>query len=272
MRIYTKAGDLAFSTMRFPDGQPHFRLETYVREFDDVTVESRILSPSDLFEVGMAVDVLRQQGYTNISLNVLYLMAARMDRAINSFQPFTLQLVARFLNSLGLAKVRILDVHSQVALNLIRGSKNVLPKAIYTQIANTLDGDFYVCSPDKGAVERVTNITGMEPEVQGTKKRDVTTGSLSGVTFGSVKNIRGANILIVDDICDGGGTFVGLAEKLKEAGAKDLYLYVTHGIFSRGTEPLLKAGFKKIFTTNSFRDDHSGLSGVVTIPFRFKED
>ena len=65
--------------------------------------------------------------------------------------------------------------------------------------------------------------------------------------------MEGSDILIVDDICDGGRTFIGLAEELKKKNAGDLYLFVTHGIFSQGFSEL-KKHFKKIFSTNSFND------------------
>jgi len=57
--------------------------------------------------------------------------------------------------------------------------------------------------------------------------------------------------LIVDDICDGGGTFLGLAEELKECNSGDLYLAVSHGIFSKGSQTLLD-NFKSIYSTDSF--------------------
>lgn len=267
MRIYTKAGDLAFSTLRFPDGQPHFRLETYDREFESVTIERRITSPLDLFEIGLIVDVLRQQGYNQINLDVPYLMGARMDRAISSFEPHTLQVVARQINALGLSQVRILDAHSEVALRLIRNSQNVLPWHVFQQVDATLGFPTVVC-PDKGATERVKQLYSGYI-VYCTKTRNQSDGKLS---FFGIENgweyIKNQNCLIVDDICDGGATFLGLAEVLRKAGAKSIYLYVTHGIFSKGAlDPAL---IEHTYTTNSFRDVHE-LGRVTTIPISMEK-
>lgn len=267
MRIFTKAGDLAFSTFNFPDGQPHFRLETYEKDFDSVTIETRIASPSDLFDVQMAVDVLRQQGFNTINLNVRYLMGARMDRAINSYCPFTLQLVARTINALGFNRVRILDVHSPIATNLIRHSENVLPTDLLWTVRQTLQHPIIVC-PDKGAQGRVEEMCGTWPIAYAEKNRNPQTGQLSGFNLAYPTYVRDKDCLIVDDICDGGGTFIGLTEVLKRAKARNVFLFVTHGIFSKGTQDMLKAGITKIYTTNSFRDDQSGLAGVVTIPIQ----
>lgn len=258
MRIYTKAGDLAFRTFNFPDGQPHFILETYERDFQSVTIEVAIKNPTDLFTTLAAASVLRDNGYSEIRLDVRYLMGARMDRAIDTLQPFTLGLVARLLNGAGFSGVRILDVHSDVATRLIRNSKNVLPFTAVKQVLTSL-GYPVVVSPDNGAYDRVFKITheigSWRPFVQCSKKRDPQTGSLTGFMVLDKSPLLGIqtntynDCLIIDDICDGGGTFVGLAKELRKAGAKKVSLYVTHGIFSKGL-PL--EGIDHVYTTDSY--------------------
>lgn len=269
MRIYTTAGDLAFKSFTFPDGQPHFKLETYEVEFSGVVIETAIKSPSDLFMVVMAASVLRASGYYSVSLDIRYLMAARMDRAISSDEPFTLELVARTLNSCGFSKVRILDAHSPVATKLIRNSVNVLPHAVVNQVLSTLYPGAVVV-PDKGAIDRIYELFKRFPYppeiVYCSKKRDMTTGALSGFKVASL--CMGREVLIIDDICDGGGTFVGLAKELRAAGATRVHLYVTHGIFSKGI-PL--SGIDQIFTTDSYIDPYWATRGAVVIPISMKE-
>lgn len=255
MRIYTKAGDLAFSTFTFPDGQPHFRLETYEIEFRSVTVEMAIRNPLELFQACLVSQVLRQHGYSEVNLDIRYLMGARMDRAISSDQPFTLELVARLINGAGFTKVRILDAHSEVAIRLIRNSENLLPFKAFTQATLACGSPAIVC-PDKGARERVQRLAKYEsagPLIYCSKKRDMATGKLSGfevLDYQSMDKPFTENVLIVDDICDGGGTFVGLAKELRAAGAKKVNLFVTHGIFSNGPDAL--EGIDHIYTTDSY--------------------
>lgn len=270
MRIYTKSGDLAFSTFTFPDGQPHFKLETYEREFREVTIETAIKTPDDLFLVLLASSVLRQQGYQQINLDIRYLLAARMDRSIDSLQPFTLAVVAGLLNGAGFSKVRILDVHSEVATRLIRNSENVLPFKVVEQVMSTL-GNVIPVASDKGAELRVARLVDIY-FIQCHKIRDPQTGVLSG--FAVPSEFEGCiykDVLIVDDICDGGGTFVGLAKELRKAGAKKVFLFVTHGIFSKGL-PL--EGIDKVFTTDSYTDKHAYenlIAGLTVIPISMKE-
>lgn len=250
MRIYTRAGDLAFKTFTFSDSQPHFQLSTYERDFSTATIELSIKSPVDLFMVLLVADTLRQHGYEQLNLDVRYLMGARMDRAISPLEPYTLQVVARVINSVGFTKVRILDAHSEVATRLIRNSSNVLPFAIVDQVKTTLGNPVIVC-PDKGAQERTRALAGASPVVYCSKKRDTSTGTLSGFSVdvvgpgGSYAPFEG---LIIDDLCDGGGTFVGLTKELRKWGATKVFLFVTHGLFSKGL-PL--EGIDKIYTTDS---------------------
>ena len=272
MRIYTKSGDLAFKLSTFPDGQPHFKLETYERDFHAATIEMGIKSPSDLFQISLVVDVLKQHGYGEVNLDIRYLMGARMDRAIDAFQPHTLQVVARQINSLGFAKVRILDVHSEVATRLIRNSSNVLPYKVVQQVMATL-GDVDAVCPDKGADQRVYLLLGDGTAFPGTwihhcfKKRDMQTGALSGFTVPR-EGLKGRDLLIIDDICDGGGTFVGLAKELRAGGARSVNLFVTHGIFSKGL-PL--EGIDVVYTTDSYQPDTYGFEKIVCIPISMKE-
>jgi len=277
MRIYTKAGDLAFSTFTFPDGQPHFKLETYGIEFGSVTIETALRNPTELFTLLLATDVLRQHGYSEVNLDIRYLVGARMDRTIDGMQPFTLQTVARLINGAGFSKVRILDAHSEVATRLIRNSNNQLPYRIVEQVIQTVNPD-HVVVPDKGARARVENLVGMlKPLIWCSKIRDMQTGNLKGFQIDSYRDPLTASIgmsdteimrsvLIIDDICDGGGTFTGLAKVLREAGAKKVFLFVTHGIFSKGT-PL--EGIDHIYTTDSYSAART--PGLTVIPISMKE-
>lgn len=256
MRIYTRAGDLAFKTFTFPDGQPHFKLETYEVEFPGAHIEMALRSPHDLLLLALAAGVLRASGYSTLNLDIRYLLGARMDRAISSLEPFTLDVVARFINSLGFNQVRILDVHSEVATRLIRNATNVLPRAAVRQTLSTL-GTYDVVIPDKGAEARVFALmVGVPGWIHNCyKDRDPATGKLSNFRVPS-EGLRDRNLLIIDDICDGGGTFTGLAKALRERGAKTVNLFVTHGIFSKGL-PL--DGINRVFTTDSFYTPTSAL-------------
>jgi len=170
-------------------------------------------------------------------------------------------------------RIRTLDVHSFRAQKNVGNLENVEARPFINRaIADICDsgGHPVILLPDEGAQRY-----GYSGALQCTKRRDPATGRLSGF---EVPDFDRSEALIVDDICDGGGTFIGLAKELNRwsEGAsalaarantpypplKKLYLYVTHGIFSRGLAELLKY-FEKIYTTNSLNLIHLvGLEGA----------
>jgi phosphoribosylpyrophosphate synthetase len=101
------------------------------------------------------------------------------------------------------------------------------------------------CYPDKGARVKYTDFYNL-PSIHGNKIRNQDTGHIE--QYDLFGNCEGKRILIVDDICDGGATFVLLADQLYANGAEEVNLFVTHGIFSKGLKPLRNAGIKRIFT------------------------
>ena len=112
--------------------------------------------------------------------------------------------------------------------------------------------DVAIFYPDEGAMKRYAGMI-QKPYTFGYKDRNWETGEIKGLeVFGDIQNIKDKDILIVDDICSKGGTFYHSAKKLKELGANDIYLYVTHCENTILKGELLKSGLiKKVFTTNS---------------------
>jgi len=262
VKIYTQAGELPFRLFTFPDGQQHFTLLSR-DEFRVCVIETAIRNSSDLFNVLLAKDVLTQYGYV-VSLDIRYLLGARMDRSIAVDQPFTLALVARILMGAGFARIRVLDPHSDVSTKLL-GAKAVYPLDIIRTVIAGCGPDIMIVAPDAGATSRVDRLLeslGMRDSlgvVQGLKHRDSQTGRLTGFGVQGASRVSGRECLIVDDLCDGGGTFTGLAAELRKAGATKVSLYVTHGIFSKGS---VLDGIDQVFTTDSYTQ----VSGVVCFP------
>lgn len=265
MRIYTKGGDLPYEIITFSDSQPHFKL-LHRDEWFTATIEAPIRTPLELLQVCLTGDVLRQVGY-EVNLDIRYLLGARMDRAIDAMQPFTLQTIARMINSVGFSRIRILDPHSSVATNLLRATP-VLPEIIVRRILTDV-GDYanaLVITPDAGAYERVRQLNrGYRQTRQAWKVRDPQTGKLSGFRIEDGSFVRDKHCIILDDICDGGGTFSGLADVLRREGSKSVSLFVTHGIFSKGT-PI--TGVDVIYTTDSYKAHEPG---VTTFPISMQQ-
>ena len=236
---------------KFPDGQPHVKIPSDLEITDTYTIRCSIRNSDELLQIMELNNILqhRRTLWSCINLEIAYLMGARMDRPIDQNQPFTLGVIAEILNcSANFNKITLFNVHSEVAEKLLR-AKNVLPKDQINEIRALYPG-IKVVSPDKGAFQWLDRI--MSDVVECSKVREIQTGKLSGFKIHKPELVKGKDVLIADDLCDGGGTFVGLAKELKAAGAQKIILYVSHGIFSKGL-PL--EGIDHIYTTNSYIDD-----------------
>lgn len=236
--------------IKFPDGQPHVKIPSDLEITDTYTIRCSIRNADELLQIMQLNEILHRRRILSsyVNLEIAYLLGARMDRPIDEYQPFTLKVISDILNSANFNKITLFNVHSEVAEKLLR-AKNVLPKDQINEIRALYPG-IKIISPDKGAFRWITRI--MSDVVECSKVREIQTGKLSGFKVNNPELVKGKNVLIVDDLCDGGGTFVGLAKELKAAGAQKIILYVSHGIFSKGL-PL--EGIDHVYTTRSYIDD-----------------
>lgn len=203
---------------------------------------------------------LRANGVKCVKLWMPYIPNARQDRVKNEEDVFTLKYFAKLLNSLNFNSVTVLDPHSSVSEALINNLAVCSPLPYIEDAINDIPSasNLLMFYPDEGSMKRYSGML-QRPFAFGVKNRDWQTGKIIGldvITNGN--DIAGKDILIVDDICSYGGTFLHSARKLKELGANDIYLYVTHCENSILNGELINSGLiKKIYTTDSiFTKEH----------------
>ena len=204
-----------------------------------------------------------------------YCPHARMDRVKESNDVFTLKYFAEIINDLNFESVNILDPHSSVCTALINNAKVFNPReyvesAIFGALGrchfnwNTVGDELLMFYPDEGAMKRYSSMIPV-PYAFGVKRRDWATGKIEGLdVIGDVEKIKDSKILIVDDICSRGGTFYHSAKKLKELGAKEIYLYITHCENTILEGELLTSGLiERVYTTNSiFTKEHEKIEVI----------
>ncbi len=218
-------------------------------------------------------DVLDTHEFERIDLTISYLMAARMDRQMTESEPFSLRIVAAMLNQAGFRRISIFDPHSDVSTALILRSKAIGNESFVSDCLNhfyqnQIYGNYTLISPDAGALKKIYKVAQFvdAPSViECSKMRNVKTGQLSDFNTQTL-DFQGKTCFIIDDICDGGGTFVGLAALLAQRNAGKIVLIVSHGIFSKGFD---LANIDAIYTTNSFRDFGELPSHVTVLNFGF---
>ena len=193
----------------------------------------------------------RQFGST---LRIKYLPYGRQDKMVSNNTTFALRSFAKALNSLKFDEIVIHDPHSQLAILLILNSRDVYPIDEVSKVFD-LTLSSIMCFPDKGATAKYKHLY-REPYTWGEKVRDQITSKILKYELKNPSCVHEQNVLIVDDICDGGATFVILAKELLANGVSDINLFVTHGIFSKGLKPLFDAGIKRIFTQDGEVSEH----------------
>lgn len=211
-----------------------------------------------------------------ISLVMEYLPNARMDRVKNPDEVFTLKYFAEFINSLEFDIVYLLDIHSDVGRALINNvSESTACVADYVRASVTSIKDMghdtpVLYFPDAGAKKRYEYLVpefGKNGVLYGEKQREWRTGKILGLEIKQESPVVGDTVIMIDDIIAYGGTMKYSAEKLKERGFKNIFIYCTHLENSvlneeKGTLlPLLNDGtVKNLFTTDSlFSGEHKAI-------------
>jgi len=222
---------------RWPGGEINLRLTPPGVNFTaDLKIEAHVKDSADLMTLFMLTDALRRayQPKTPIALTLPYLPYARQDRVCNPGEPLGLRVLCNLINAQNYDSVTVYDPHSDVSTALLDRVR-VVTQADLLSRAYTLFRGYTLVAPDAGALKKVGAVAKALtlPYVRADKTRDPETNDITGtVLIGKVA--PDANLLIVDDICDGGRTFTELAKVLRTHTSGKIDLYVTHGIFSKG--------------------------------------
>lgn len=220
----------------------------------EVKIVTRVNNSDDREELLMVTDALRDVGYEKIHVFMPYLPYARQDRVIQKGEAFSLRVFADIINAQGYASVTIFDAHSGVGPALIRRCINVSNHAFVGYVLSGKSG-FWLLSPDSGAfskVKKVADAIHYHDPIALCNKVRVLSGEIEEVTV-TISDFGGKDVYIIDDICDGGRTFIALATEIRKRNTGAIYLIVSHGIFSYGEEPLKQGGVDHVFTTDSFK-------------------
>ncbi len=246
--------EIQFESFLFSGGEPHIKINPNFDVSEKITLTHRINTFQDLGLLCMAVDALQRMGGVLHTLLIPYFPGARQDRLMVKGEPLSVKVYADIINALKFKEVVVFDPHSHVTPAVLNNCKMVNNHKFIRKVGAFIKQDFLLISPDGGALKKVYSLSkslgGIEV-IECSKKRDVNTGKLSSFKV-YTEDLHGKDCLIVDDICDGGFTFMGLARELKKKNSGRLYLAISHGIFSKGFDHL--HDFEKIFVTDSIKN------------------
>lgn len=239
----------------FPDETSQvWKLPKEIFEAPSLKIDWRFEEEREIIDL-YGISQLYMGGF--VHLHIPYLPYARQDKPIDNDSTFNLAVFAELINNLYFDLITSVDVHNPAATKtLINDFANIHVCQFHKEIIERVQPNFIIY-PDYGAECRykIPNIS----KIVFHKRRNAATGEIIAHFFVNDFNIKpGQKFLIIDDICDGGATFIGITKELrKHAPDADISLCVTHGLFSKGRKVLEDEGIK-IFTTNSLLKNNEG--------------
>ena len=277
--------DIKYKISKFPDGQQAITLDLentiFSSESQSVVIKSRLNSFLDLELIICANQALVELGIVNlafklkeISLYVPYFLGARSDRKFLKGQSNYLKtVICPIINSQNFSRVTVLDPHSDVleaCLNNFQKTSNV---GFASAAIEDIDGKITLISPDAGALKKIYDVAEAvecDDVIVANKLRDLKTGRIIRTEVPGIDQEPGCkSFVIIDDICDGGRTFIEIAKAIRDIRPREIFndkifLVVTHGIFSAGFEELEKL-FTGIYTTDSVKEIENELVTQVNV-------
>ncbi|HDR2377012.1 TPA: ribose-phosphate pyrophosphokinase [Enterobacter asburiae] len=225
-----------------------------------VDITAKIKNSADVMALALLVDACSRlenlHNHAEFTLHLPYIPYARQDRVMQPGEALSIKVFANLVNALSFDKVIVDDPHSDVSSALLNNVRVRGQETLVAEFHDKLAGkDVTIIAPDAGARKKAQKVSERLrlPLVEAGKVRDVKTNEITGTAvFGDVE---GRECVIVDDICDGGRTFIALAQALKEKGAKRVILYVTHGIFSFGKQVILDGGVDEIYAYHDWTEN-----------------
>lgn len=215
-------------TTAFPDGECYTRIDEPSLD-DDVVIVQNTFPDSKFVEMLLLQDAVTKLGAKTVTLVIPYFGYARQDRVFKAGEPESAKIMCRHLDMV-CDRVITVDIHKEAVLdNFTHPHRDVKAAPVIADYFKTKDIDI-VMSPDIGAAGRA-KIVG---EHMGLPYDHLNKTRLSGTEVRiqpAEADVRGKNVLIVDDMISTGGTIIAATAALKEAGAKKVYVACTHGLF-----------------------------------------
>ena len=240
---------------RFADGEIYVEINENIRGNSIFVVQTTANPANDnLMELLICIDALRRSSAKNITAVIPYFGYARQDRKVVPRTAISAKLVSNLITNAGANRILSVDLHAgQIQGFFDIPVDNLFATPIFARhIKKKIKPNNLVCvAPDVGGVERTRALSRrINVGIAIIDKRRPTPGKSEVMNI--VGNVKNKTCIIVDDIIDSGGTVVNAATALKDKGAKDIYVYITHAVLSgNAVNKIEKSQIKKLITTDT---------------------
>ena len=243
------------SIRKFADGEIYIEINENIRGNSIFLIQS-ISSPANdnLMELLLCVDALKRSSAKNITAVIPYFGYARQDRKVAPRTSISAKLVSNLITKAGADRIVTVDLHAgQIQGFFDIPVDNLFATPIFTKhIKRKIKNKNLICvAPDVGGVERARALgRKLNAELAIIDKRRSSPGK--SLVMNVIGNVKGKICIIVDDLIDSGGTIVNATEALKKRGAKEVHVYVTHGVLSGdAVEKIKKSKIKNLVVTDT---------------------
>lgn len=242
---------------RFKDGEIYTRILENVRGSHVFVIQPIAPYPNDtnnnLVELAILIDALKRSSAGSIEAVIPYFGYARQDRKAKSREPITAKLIANLLVSAGATRVITIDLHSdqiQGFFDIPLDNLSALP-LFYEYIKKLKLDNYVILGPDIGSskksqkIAEALNVPLAVIDKRRPKHNEAVVANLIG-------DVKGKNVVIMDDMIDTAGTITAATKILPQFGAKDIYIFATHSVFSgEASERLRDCPAKEVIVTDS---------------------
>ena len=243
------------SIRKFADGEIYIEINENIRGNSIFIVQS-VSSPANdnLMELLLCIDALKRSSAKNITTVIPYFGYARQDRKVVPRTSISAKLVSNLITQAGADRVVTLDLHAgQIQGFFDIPVDNLFATPIFARhVKKNIKSKNIICvAPDVGGTERARALGKiLDVGLAIVDKRRPAPGKSKVMNI--IGNVKDKTCIIVDDIIDSGGTIVNAAKALTDRGAKDVYVYITHGVLSgEAVKKIQKSNIKKLVITDS---------------------
>lgn len=246
--INLENSDIKYTIFSFPDGEKQISIDSEIDRKQEIKVICRVTNADELFILMQVNDILSRHG-VKWCLYITYLMSMRMDRVMDFNRPFSLSIVSNILKNFSCCDIEVLEPHSERLIDLLECYEDSLIRLIDEDYLENVT----IVFPDEGSLKRYQENFYPDTIIVFKKKRNLETGKIESFEIIS-ENVVSHNFVFIDDLCDGGGTFLGGLEVLKEKYPDGKFtLIVCHAVNEQGLRKVLDK-FDRVIISNSYKD------------------
>jgi ribose-phosphate pyrophosphokinase len=241
---------------RFSDGELFVRLNENVRGVDVFIVQPTVPGQDNLIQLFLMLDAATRASASRVTAVIPYYGYARQDRKDQPRVSLAAKLVANLITTAGADRVLTMDLHaSQIQGFFDIPVDHLYAMPVFMEFFEGFDlREFTVVAPDLGSVKMARAYANrLEVPLAIVEKLRPQANATEVLNVIGMNEVRGRNLLIIDDMIDTGSTLIRAAEKLKEAGAKEIYACATHGVLSGDAlDRLETSAISKVVVTDTF--------------------